>query len=131
VKSGYRTVSISLALLAVLSAPDAGRDGESGTGAMWIAPELAGAATPTAQAQPCSQSIALHARELLFETIGPGEGRASPLLAHASREMVRFEWNPATGELSYDTDAPTGVFSDLAASSRLSDHPAPSSCGSR
>jgi hypothetical protein len=129
VNSGNRKVSACLALFAVLAAPLAGRHAENGTGAMWIAPELVDAATPVTQ--PCSQSAALHAREIVFETLSPGEPvDDARLLATASREMVRFEWNPSTGELSYDTSAAGGVFSDLATSSRISGPP-PSSCGSR
>lgn len=121
-------VSISLALLAALGAPDAGRDDENGTGALWVAPELVAAASHLVQ--PCGQSAAFHARELVFETLDPGERDDPPAPAAAGREMVRFEWNPATGELSYDTSAPSGVFSDLATSSRISARHS-RSCGSR
>src|SRR5262245_64604761 len=110
VKSGYGMVSISLLMLAVCAA-DAGREGETGTGAMWIAPELA--REPTALT--CAQSASVRPRDLVFETIEPGEVDEEEirLLSMAGREVVSFEWNPATGELSYSTTAPTAVFSDL------------------
>lgn len=103
-------------------AVDAGRVGESGSGAVWIAPELLATAPPAAT--PCSQKTSLQPRGLVFETIEAGEVDAQQAreLTAAAREMVRFEWDPATSELRYDTTATTAVFSDLVPSSPASAH---------
>jgi hypothetical protein len=124
---GCATVSFGLLLAAFIS-PHAGRVSESGTGAMWVAPELV--ATHAGPAQPCAQSAALRAKSLVFETIERGASFDEARLASAAREVVSFEWNPATGELSFSTSAPTGVFKDLAASSPAYLRSAPN-CGSR
>jgi hypothetical protein len=116
-------------LSVAFAATDAGRVGESGTGAMWIAPELVTAAPA---ARPCSQPTALQARDLVFETLEVEDIDAElpRQLATASHEVVAFEWNAATGELSYTTSADAGVFSDLASSLPASARSGPS-CGSR
>ncbi|HEX6636868.1 MAG TPA: hypothetical protein VF033_04350 [Steroidobacteraceae bacterium] len=110
--AGKYRVSIGF-LIAAFMAVDAGRVGESGSGAMWIAPEFVSAARISST--PCGQTASLEPRELVFETIEPGEfdAREARELTAAAREIVRFEWNPATSELRYDTAAPTAVFSDL------------------
>ena len=124
VKSGYRMVSIGLLLLVSLRATDAGRAHESGTGAMWIAPELIGSELtgnplPT---RTCGHPTALSSRELIFETLDAEDVDSDlpRLLASGAREVVKFEWNAATGELGFNTQAGTTVFSDLAPSSRAS-----------
>jgi hypothetical protein len=127
---GCVSVSIGFLLLATIVSPQAGRIGEGGAGAVWIAPELV-ATRPVPTAQPCMQTAALRTRTLVFETLEPDEGGIDEgALLTASREVVSFEWNPATGELSYDTSATTGMFSDLAASSPAALRAA-RSCGSR
>ena len=132
VKSGNRWVCLGVSLFAVFSA-DAGRVSESGTGAMWIAPEIvsSGIKTPTL-AQSCNQESRARARELVFETLAPEDIDAElpRLMAEASHEVVDFQWNPATSELSFDTSAPPAVFSDLAHLAGASAGPA-ASCGSR
>ena len=125
-----RSRSVSLLLLfAALTAADAGRVGESGTGAMWIAPELLEA---HATAQTCAQTASMTSRELVFEMLQPDDIDADlpRLLATASREVVDFEWNPATSELRFTTTAPTAVFSDLELSAQAS-VALPMNCGSR
>jgi hypothetical protein len=121
-------VSLGLSLYAALHAADAGRVHESGTGAMWIAPELVAGSLPV---QHCGQKTALQSRELTFETLDPRDidTELPRLLASATREVVTFEWNAATGELAFSTNAASSVFSDLAASSRIS--PSARNCGSR
>lgn len=127
-------VSIGLLLLVAFRATDAGRAHESGTGAMWIAPELVGPELTgkSLPAQTCSQSAALTAREVVFETLDADDIDADlpRLLASGAREVVRFEWNAATGELGFDTEARTTVFTDLASSSRASSA-STRNCGSR
>ena len=82
VNSGNR-VTIALAtLLGLFAAADAGRVGEDGTGAMWIAPELV-AALPHAQ-PGCSDEVVAQVTDL------------------AAAGRLTFEWHPATGELSFD-----------------------------
>ena len=75
--SGNRISSISaLVVLGACAAADAGRVGEDGTGAMWVAPEL-------------------------LEALGEGVTQPVDLQANG---RVTFEWHPATGELSFATD---------------------------
>jgi hypothetical protein len=118
-----------LLALGALVAPDAGRVGESSRGELWVA---AGLEDVRAIAQPCSQRTSIEARDLVFERVGPGDLDVDEIrrLAAGAREVVNFEWNAATGELTYDTSAPTGVFSDLAPSS-LASFPTPPICESR
>lgn len=106
--SGNRSVSGILLLLATLVATDAGRVGESGSGAMRVAPGFV--RTSTEIATPC-QATNARSREIVFEMIEPGDDAAMALIA--SREIVRFEWRPETGELVYDTAAVTSLFDDL------------------
>ncbi len=67
--------------LGALAAADAGRVGEDGTGAMWVAPEL-------------------------LEAVAAAAGCASSVAATTCNRMARvaFEWHPATGELSFAAD---------------------------
>lgn len=123
-------VSMGLSLLATLWAAEAGRAHESGTGAMWIAPELVAESLPVPH---CSQTAAITGRELVFETVDSTDVDTdlSRLIASATREVVSFEWNAVTGELGFSTThTTTAVFSDLAPSSQASPSSAPS-CGSR
>ncbi|HEY6124522.1 MAG TPA: hypothetical protein VIV63_07705 [Steroidobacteraceae bacterium] len=80
--SGNRVYLVSLALFGLLAAADAGRVGEDGTGAMWIAPELLEAASPAASVA-CTTPAVVHVTDL------------------SSAGRVAFEWNPATSELSF------------------------------
>jgi hypothetical protein len=85
VNSGNRTTSIVvLAFLGAFAAADAGRVRESGTGAMWIAPELVDALN-AARFPDCTH-------EVVIKTDLRTNGR------------VVFEWHPATGELSFAAD---------------------------
>jgi hypothetical protein len=82
VLSGNRTSSIvALAILGAFAAADAGRAREDGTGAMWVAPELLGA-LETVRFSDCNH-------EVVIKTDLLTNGR------------VVFEWQPATGELSF------------------------------
>lgn len=81
--------------------------------------------TPSSQRVPamlCNEVGVGEPRDIVFEWVKPGDLAAEDLhqLADGNREMVTFHWNEATGELSYDTSAPTAVFSDLVASSPAS-----------
>lgn len=114
-----------LLVLGAMGSPEAGRVGENNRGESWLA-----APTPAESrtiAQPCSQLASLEARQLVFEKIRPGDLDADDIqrIAAGTHEVVSFQWNAATGELTFDTSAPTGVFSDLATSFRASrqDHP--------
>lgn len=64
-------------------AADAGRVGEDGTGAMWVAPELLELVAPARQTGCAGEAVVTVAD-----------------LASAGR--TTFEWNPDTGELSFD-----------------------------
>ena len=71
-------------------------------------------------------------RDLVFEWVEPGDLDEEDfrLLTGGNREVVAFHWSESTGELSFDTTAPTGVFNDLLASSPASAG-SPPMCGSR
>jgi hypothetical protein len=82
VNSGNRVTTAVISLLCVFAATDAGRVGEDGTGAMWVAPELLAAVAP---AQPeCGSNVVVQVTDL------------------AAAGRVNFDWHPATGELSFD-----------------------------
>ena len=127
VKSGKRTVSIHVFALAALSAATlAGRVGEDGTGAMWIAPELLQRA-PLITAT-CSQSTRIQTVDLKFEVLELVELDTSGTPLADNHEVVDFEWNPSTSELSYRAGPGASIFSDLAPPS--DGEPLPASCGS-
>jgi len=84
VNSGNRTVTLAaLTLLGLVIAADAGRVGEDGTGAMWIAPELVAAVDPAIEGR-CTSDVVVQVADL------------------ASAGTMTFEWHPETGELSFD-----------------------------
>jgi hypothetical protein len=84
VNSGNRTFIISVvAFLGAFAAADAGRLGESSTGAMWVAPELL-EALDKARFPDCTHDVVIKAD---LQTNG----------------RVVFEWHPDTGELSFAT----------------------------
>jgi hypothetical protein len=96
----------------------AGRVGETGVDALWLAPELVEAG---AVATHCSQPVT-QTRELAFEILDPAEIEQLPRhLSAGAREVVDFTWNPHTSELSYSTTSDSAVFSDLAAHSVAND----------
>jgi hypothetical protein len=83
VNSGNRIFSFcTLLLLGGFAAPDAGRVGEDGTGAVWVAPELLEALE--------SPKFPVCAHDAVIE-----------VAAVQSNGRVEFEWHPATGELSF------------------------------
>jgi hypothetical protein len=78
-------------------------------------------ATPLANRLPaalCNEIGVGSAREIVFERVTPGELDEEDIrqLAAGNREVVVFRWSESTGELSYDTTAPSTIFSDLAVS---------------
>jgi len=86
VNSGNRTISIAaLVFLGALAAADAGRVGEDGTGAMWVAPELL-EALGAAKFPGCTHEVVIEAADL------------------QSNGLVVFAWHPATGELTFTTN---------------------------
>jgi hypothetical protein len=102
-------LSSAISCVAALAAAPAGRVGENGTGAMWIAPELVAAPMPVVT---CGERSAPRSRELVFERLLPGAPQELPPAA-AAGGAVTFEWNSETGELSFASVAPSGVFDDL------------------
>jgi hypothetical protein len=88
VKSGNRKVFVIATTLIVvaLCATDAGRVGEDGTGAMWVAPEL----------------LALLESPASVVCNGVIPAQPTGLPTHGK---VTFEWNPETGELWFDPAA--------------------------
>jgi hypothetical protein len=110
VSPGNRPVYCGVfACAALVAASQAGRVGEDGSGAMWIAPELIQA--PAALTE-CSQTSEPHDLELVFEAIELGEAELDlpRLAATGARRTVAFEWNPATGELSFSGTVPAPGF---------------------
>ena len=71
-------------LVSTLAAANAGRVGEDGTGAVWVAPELLEALN-AGRFPDCGH-------EAIIKTDLAANGR------------VVFEWHPATGELSFAAD---------------------------
>ena len=83
--SGTRIFSIAvLAIFGASVAEDAGRVGEDGTGAVWVAPELLDALGEV-RFPGCNQKVVIEAADL------------------QSNGRVVFEWRPATGELTFAT----------------------------
>jgi hypothetical protein len=122
-------VSMHVFALAALSAASlAGRVGEDGTGAMWIAAELVQSAAPITS--NCNQPLRIQNVDLKFEVVDfqDSDSQASPLADN--HDSVDFEWNPATSELSYRAGTGASVFSDLVPPSAPGGR-APASCGSR
>jgi hypothetical protein len=80
----------------------------------------------------CNATGDAEPRDIVFEWVQPGDLDVEDIrrLATGSREVVAFHWSEKTGELSFDTTAPTAVFSDLTASAPASGR-TPASCGSR
>ena len=81
----------------------------------------------------CGDPVVGEPTTLVFESIQPGdvETELPELLAANAREVVNFEWNPSTGELSYRTTTSTKIFSDLERPSTQTSFQALRSCGSR
>jgi hypothetical protein len=73
---------MALVFLGALTAADAGRVGEDGTGAMWVAPELLEAVAAVGPPGCTSEAVV---EVTTLQTNG----------------RVAFEWHPATGELSF------------------------------
>jgi hypothetical protein len=115
------------ALVALTMATAAGRLGEDGTGAMWIAPELLALQAPSRIATECNLSAGARSQELIFEVIHLDQDELH--LANDNQELVEFAWNPATGELTYRADGGSRFFTDLEALS--ASDAAPASCVSR
>lgn len=66
----------------------------------------------------CHETGGSEQRDLVFEWVEPGDLDAEDIrrVSGGNREVVAFHWSEQTGELSFDTSAPTAVFSDVAAS---------------
>jgi hypothetical protein len=98
VKSGNRWVFLALLTSVALGAADAGIRDENASGMVWVAAELLppdNGDRSGCRIEPLPQKAALH-----FETID-----SSDELAGDTSRMVSFEWNAATGELSFTADA--------------------------
>lgn len=85
VSTGNRSLSIPvLALLGIFAAADAGRPGD-------VAPSIA--------LIDCSS-------DLVFETIPWSADEGGTDTAVVRGRVIDFDWNPGTGELSFDVDTP-------------------------
>jgi hypothetical protein len=87
-------LSVVFCILGALAAADMGRDNENRVGGIWVAPELADL---TVVGADCG-AMDLPAEQLRFEKIAPGGDAPMP-------SIVRFQWHPATGELSFTTQS--------------------------
>jgi hypothetical protein len=102
VKSGNRRVFTALLTSFVaLGAADAGFHGEDGSGMVWVAAELLvpDSGDPGCRIVTLPQKAALH-----FETVDSSAeytAEAAETLAGGTGRMVSFDWNAATGELSF------------------------------
>ena len=92
---GNRLSLIVLTMLGALAAADAGRVEENRLGGIWLAPELA---TDVVSPADCDLAMVSPDRELRFEKIAAGDDATMP-------SIVKFEWHPDTGELSFTTQA--------------------------
>ena len=127
---GNHAVSIAVLTFVVFTATDAGRENPGGTGALWVAHELDASPTVDNRIQPCNQPAGPRT-ELVFEMLEPDDidTELPRLLATGAREVVDFEWNQATGELSFSTTAASTVFSDLQFPTSQASAPPHLSCG--
>jgi hypothetical protein len=106
VNPGNRSACVSaLSLFAVLVASNAGRLGEDGAGSMWLDTDLAPLVDLKFSPRTCREGALRHT-ELRFEKIRSDarleRSRSSP---SGDERIVRFQWNPKTGELWFDTRA--------------------------
>jgi hypothetical protein len=106
VNPGNRSACVStLSLFAVLVASNAGRLGEDGAGSMWLATDLAPLVEPEFSPRTCRED-ALRPTELRFEKIRSDADIDRPRSSPSEDDrIVRFQWNPKTGELWFDTRA--------------------------
>jgi hypothetical protein len=133
VNPGKHTVSIAvLGVLACFAARDAGNALSDEPAALELGWAEALESVP-AKAEACSGILTDQPARLVFERISLDEADAGhpELLASHAREVVNFEWNAATGELSYRTTTATKIFSDLEHSSTQAASLAGPSCVSR
>lgn len=100
------------ACVAMLAATQAGRVGEDGSGALWVAPELVAGASLSGPR--CAATASPRPRELTFETLDRAE-TADAAFRIESRQL-KFAWNPATGELSLANPESPREFAELLAS---------------
>jgi hypothetical protein len=118
---------MTLGCVALLAATQAGRPGEDGSGAMWIAPEL----IPPKVADHCTHRAPSASREIVFELISLDDGPDTASLLGDTRRPVVFEWNAATGELSIAGSAGTRMFRDVRGTPVAASPLQARSCGSR
>lgn len=106
-----QVLSVIMAAAGLLVAPLAGRVGEDGSGAMWIAPEL----LRTVPAQTCARGMDEQRSALVFEYLEPenAEREALRQMAATSRNGLPLDWNPVTRELELAGSHHTGMFGDV------------------
>jgi hypothetical protein len=104
-----------LVFLAAVLAPDGERppDGIQAQAAGWRIADFAASEAAQAIATPCSQVTTEPDAAIVFERISLADDPHSPPVQPASREIVAFDWNPRTSELTYRTTAATRIFNDL------------------
>jgi hypothetical protein len=102
-----------LGCVALLAAAQAGRPGEDGSGAMWIAPELIELIPLESRTENCALREGSPGQELVFEVIRLDERPDTARFVGDIRRPVAFEWNARTGELSIAGSAGKGMFRDV------------------
>jgi hypothetical protein len=128
VNTGNRKVlsRLSLGALVLMVSTQAGRIGEDGSGAMWIAPELLAAKT---RVEPCNRRNPASTRDVVFEVIRLEDHPDSPHF-ETRQGAVAFEWNAATGELSFAGTSRGEIFPDVKGVAHRATHLEARSCGS-
>jgi hypothetical protein len=116
-----------LGCVAMLAAAHAGRVGEDGSGAMWIAPELI---PPKAVGEPCVHAVRPELRDLVFEVVREGDEAEEARLVRGWPRAVAFEWNETTSELSIAESSGPPIFDDLENAAVLRSPLQARSCGS-
>jgi hypothetical protein len=111
----------------MFAAAQAGRVGEDGSGAMWIAPELV---SKVSVGEPCSHAVRPASRDVVFEVVHWGDEAEQARVIRGSSRAVAFEWNEATSELSLADSSGTAIFDDLENSAVVDSPPQARSCGS-
>lgn len=101
----------------VLVAGDDGCPAQTAGGGVRVADfvleQAAGLPGSRANAEACAHRLPAGREELTFEIIPAHEADDPAVVVAQTREVVDFDWNPATGELSYRTTTATRIFNDL------------------
>jgi hypothetical protein len=116
-----------LGCVAMFVAAQAGRVGEDGSGAMWIASELL---PKVPVGEPCSHDVRPASPDVVFEVIHWDDAAEEARLIRGSSRAVAFDLNETTSELSLAESSATAIFGDLVDSTVVDSPLRARSCGS-